>query len=179
MEIRLIADGEERLCNDFHNRIYNDKRTFQQWKWAFIQNTYHKKPIPYAVVIDDGKIVGTQAFIPIRMIDNNGIYWTTKSEGTLLEPDYRGRQLFKGMYELLFDYAKKNEFVYIWGFTAAVKALIPLGFKIPDKTEQIFMPFSTRSVLSMLKKDMQNKKESCMTKYGKILSVRELEVVQL
>lgn len=153
MEIRLIAEGEEELCNDFHNRAYNEKRTIQQWTWGFVQNNFKQKPIPYAVVVDQGKIVGTQAFIPIRMIDNDGIYWTAKSEGTLLDPEYRGKRLFQGMYELLFDYAKKHEFAYIWGFTAAVKALIPLDFEFPCKTEQMFFPFSSKSVVPMMNKN--------------------------
>ena len=108
MEKRLIAEGEEELCNNFHNRIDKRKRTTQQCKWDFVLNNYNKKPIPFTVVEDDGKIVGTQAFIPIRMIDKDGIYWTAKSEETLVDPDYRGNQLFEKMYSFLFDYAKED-----------------------------------------------------------------------
>jgi hypothetical protein len=152
VEIRLIADGEKELCNNFHNRIYKKNRTIQQWEWDFELNNYNKKPIPFAVVKDDGKIVGTQAFIPIRMIDNDGIYWTAKSEETLVDPDYRGQQLFEKMYSLLFNYAGEHEFANIWGFTPAVKAFKRLEFSIPGKTEQIFIPFSNRSIPTMMRK---------------------------
>ncbi len=153
MEIRLIADGEERLCNEFRNRIYGEHHTISQWRWEFAENTYDKRPIPYAVIEDDGKIVGTQAFIPTRMIDRDGVYWTAKSEATLLAPEYRGKHLFEKMYDLLFAYAEEHDFACIWGFTAAVRALAPLGFIFPSKTEQIFLPFSTRAVTAMMEKD--------------------------
>ncbi len=158
MEIRLIADGEERLCNDFRNRIYGEHHTLSQWRWEFAQNTYDKKPIPYAVIEDGGSVVGTQAFIPTRMIDRDGVYWTAKSEATLLAPEYRGKHLFEKMYDLLFRYAEEHDFACIWGFTAAVKALAPLGFIFPSKTEQIFMPFTTRSVTSMMGRDARGVK---------------------
>ncbi len=152
MEIRLIAEGEEELCNSFHNRIYKKNRTMQQWKWDFVLNNYEKRPIPFAVVEDDGKIIGTQAFIPIRMIDKDGIYWTAKSEETLVDPDYRGKQLLKKMYSFLFDYAEEHEFANIWGFTHAVKALKPLDFSIPGKIDQMFIPFLNRSIPAMMRK---------------------------
>lgn len=153
MEIRLIADGEERLCNDFRNKIYGEHHTLRQWRWEFAENTYDRKPIPYAVIEDNGNIVGTQAFIPTRMIDRDGVYWTAKSEATLLAPEYRGKHLFEKMYDLLFRYAEEHGFACIWGFTAAVRALAPLGFIFPSKTEQLFMPFTTRSVTSMMGRD--------------------------
>ncbi len=164
MEIRLIADGEEHLCNDFRNRIYGENHTLRQWHWEFAENTYDKKPIPYAVIEDGGNIVGTQAFIPIRMIDRDGVYWTAKSEATLLAPEYRGKHLFEKMYDLLFRYAEERRFACIWGFTAAVKALAPLGFIFPSKTEQIFTPFSTRAVVSMMGKDGHGAKENSTAK---------------
>jgi len=171
LEIRLIAEGEEELCNSFQNRIYKKNRTIEQWKWDFVLNNYDKIPIPYAIVEDNGEIVGTQAFIPIRMIDKDGIYWTAKSEETLVDPDYRGKQLFEKMYALLFDYAKEHEFSYIWGFTPATKAFTRLGFTIPGKTEQIFMPFSNRSIPVMMRKNLYGKKESVLDKF-KITVIR-------
>ncbi len=162
MEIRLIAEGEEQLCNDFHNRVYKKSRTMAQWKWDFVLNNYDRSPIPYAVVEDDGKIVGTQAFIPIRLIDRDGIYWTAKSEETLVDPNYRGQQLFEKMYALLFDYARDHELAYIWGFTPAIKAFVRLGFEVPGETHQLFMPFSTRSIPVMMKKGGYGKETSLL-----------------
>lgn len=176
MEVRLISEGEEKLCNHFHNRIYKKNRTIKQWKWDFTLNNYDNIPTPYAVVEDSGNIVGTQALIPIRMIDKDGIFWTAKSEETLVDPAYRGKQLFEKMYALLFDYAKEHEFAYIWGFTPAIKAFVRLNFTIPGKTEQIFMPFSSRSIPLMMSKSMYGKKESVIDKF-KISVIRSGSVL--
>jgi hypothetical protein len=152
MEIRLIADGEEEACNNFFNRIYKTNRKIRQWKWEFSSNNYDKKPVPYAVALDNGNVIGTQAFIPIRMIDKDGIYWTAKSEQTLVDPNYRGKKIFEKMYDIFFDYAKKHDFAYIWGFTSAVKPLRRLDFVIPYNTSQLFIPFSNRSIRTILEK---------------------------
>jgi len=152
VQIRLIKNNEFKTCNDFYNRIYGKRRTYQQWEWEFKNNNYKPDEIPFVVVDDSGRIAGTQAFIPIRMIDKNGIYWTAKSEETLVDPDYRGKQLFEKMYNYLFDYARDHKFHSIWGFTPATKAFKRLNFAIPGVTTQIFYPFSVKSVSSLLGK---------------------------
>ncbi len=56
------------------------------------------------------------------------------------------------MYDLLFTYAEEHQFASIWGFTPAIKAFTKLGFDVPTVTEQIFLPFSSRSIGPMLEK---------------------------
>lgn len=146
MKVRLIADGESEKCNDFYNRIYGKNRTISQWRWEFEPRQFQCDKRPFVLVDDNGRIAGTQAFIPIRMIDSDGIFWTAKSEETLVDPDYRGQKLFEKMYQLLFDYADQNGLEYVWGFTAATKAFKRLGFEMPAQTTQLFFPFSTRSI---------------------------------
>lgn len=146
MKIRLITADEANTCNDFHNRIWKDRRTVEQWRWDFLPDQHGTAELPFAVADDDGRIVGTQAFIPIRMIDRDGVFWTAKSEETLVDPEYRGQKLFDTMYGLLFEYARRHHFAYIWGFTAATKAFLKLGFSTPGRTSQLFFPFSVKSV---------------------------------
>lgn len=165
MDIKLVDDGEEILCNQFYNRIYKKNRTIDQWRWEFAQNNYKSPPIPYARVMDNGQVVGTQAFIPIRMIDSDGIFWTAKSEETLVDPNYRGRQLFEKMYNLLFDYARINQFASIWGFTPAIKAFKHLDFSFPGKVDQIFIPFQNKSISSLLKKEDSSENVSRKNKF--------------
>jgi GNAT superfamily N-acetyltransferase len=176
VEIRLITEGEEEQCNNFHNRIYKQNRTMQQWEWEFVLNNYNIKPIPFAVVEDEGKIVGTQAFIPIRMIDKDGIYWTAKSEATLVDPAYRGQQLFEKMYNFLFEYATDNDFASIWGFTPAIRAFKRLGFNSDGKVEQIFIPFLNRSIPDMINKNSYGLPDSFKDKI-KIMLFRSVGVV--
>lgn len=152
MEIRFVQSGEEAACNDFHNRLHQDHRQISHWRWEFVENGFDRPPIPFVLAKDGDRIVGTQAFIPIRMIDRDGVFFTAKSEATLVDPDYRGQQLFEKMYDLLFQYAEEEQLAYIWGFTPAIKAFTRLQFDTPGETAQIYLPFSSRSVTSMSKK---------------------------
>ena len=146
MHIRFIQPEEAEACNDFHNRVFGDNRTLDQWRWGFLPAGFAADRIPFVVVDDDGRIAGTQAFIPIRMIDRQGVFWTAKSEETLVDPAYRGKKLFEKMYALLMDYMRDHDLHCIWGFTAATKAFTRLGFETPGGTTQLFMPFSGRAV---------------------------------
>ncbi len=101
---------------------------------------------------EEGKLIGTQAFIPIRMIDTGGVYWTAKSEATLIDFKYWGQHLLEKMYDPLLEYADKHDFAFVWGFTPAVKAFAQLPFEFPGKTEQLFLPFSSRSVTALANK---------------------------
>lgn len=159
MEIRLATKHEAEVCNEFHNRIYHNNRNLTQWQWEFLPRDFPTDSIPYVVVIDQGKIVGSQAFIPIRMIDESGVFWTVKSEETLVAPGYRGKKLFERMYILLFDYLKKNEIHCVWGFTGARKAFERIGFRIPQTTSQYFFPFTGLSITSLIDKQTDAKQK--------------------
>ena len=95
IEVRVVEDKEREACNQFHNQFYKKSRSFDQWQWEFTRNLYNVSSVPFAVAITRGKIVGTQALIPIRMIDGSGVYWTAKSEETLVDPQFRGTKLFE------------------------------------------------------------------------------------
>ncbi|MCB2230488.1 GNAT family N-acetyltransferase [bacterium] len=150
MKIRLIRNDDAEACNALHNKFSHNKRSLDQWRWDFDNGLYETDQLPFAVADDDGRIVGTQAFIPIRFIDREGVYWTAKSEETLVDPDYRGQKLFDRMYELLFDYAKERDLRYVWGFTPATKAFLKLGFKIPCATEQLLFPFHADGISNLI-----------------------------
>lgn len=143
MIIRFIEEKDVATCNEFHNRAYGTSRTIEQWRWEFVPTIYRDDKIPFAVVDDGGKIVGTQAFIPIQMIDLEGVFWTAKSEETLVDPAYRGQELSAKMYRFLFEYAEDKNLAYIWGFTYATKALDRVGFVKPSVTTQLIFPFSS------------------------------------
>ncbi len=152
MIIDLVQLADYAACNEFHNRIHLDHRSMTQWRWEFVGNTYGVSPIPFICAKDGDRVVGTQAFIPIRMIDRDGVYWTAKSEETLVDPEYRGQQVFEKMYDLLFRYAEVHQFAFIWGFTPAVKAFTRLQFATPSETRQLFLPFSSQSATPMMRK---------------------------
>jgi len=92
----------------------------------------------------DGVVLGTQALIPIKMIDTDGVFLTAKSEETLLDPTMRGEGALERMYALLFARAEEMSITAIWGFTPAVKAFIRLGFDVPGRTAQLLTVLDSR-----------------------------------
>ena len=137
MDIRLATIRDGPLCNSFHNRVYECNRTDNQWRWEFTYRMSGKDELPFVHAIVDSKVVGTQALIPVRFIDKDGVFWTAKSEETLVDPSMRGEKLFARMYELAFDFARNGEYKSIWGFTPAERAFTSIGFDIPAYTKQI------------------------------------------
>lgn len=127
---RLATAADYININAFHNRIDKPNRTMEQFYWEFRDGPIG--PSIYVVAEDGDKIVGTNCVIPINLIDSNGnLYKSGKSEDTLVDPTYRGQNIFNNIYEFLFEECKKQGVSVIWGFTSANKPFEKLGFEIP------------------------------------------------
>lgn len=144
MVITFISDDDIQEANEFHNRAYGGDRSIAQWRWQFDRLIGGVRP--FAVAKSDGRIVGTQALMPITMLTPSGTVLTAKSEETLVDPSMRGKGVFQSMYRPLLDLAKTNGVQAIWGFTPAYKPFEALGFTVPARTSQLVLPFSARAV---------------------------------
>ena len=156
IKIRLATKADSKDCNSLHNRAYGVSRTLDQWNWTFQNQLFTDLELPFVVAEDKEKIVGTQALIPIQMIDKDGVYWSAKSEETLVDIDYRGQGLFEKMYEKIFEIAKVSNFHSIWGFTPARKSFLRVGFEIPIDTSQLFKPLKAKCVVTLLNTEDNN-----------------------
>lgn len=143
MLVEWLRDEDIAEANDFHNRAYGTARTLAQWRWEF------DRPIgsvrPFAVAKEEGRIVGTQALMPITLVTPKGSVLTAKSEETLVDASMRGRGVFQAMYAPLFDVARVNGVQAIWGFTPAFKPFEGIGFNIPARTSQLVYPFNANA----------------------------------
>lgn len=137
MDIRLATVTDGPSCNNFYNRIYERQRTDKQWLWEFAHRIPEKVELPFVYATEGSNVIGTQALIPIRFLDSDGVFWTAKSEETLVDPSMRGQNVFSRMYDLAFDVARNGEYKSIWGFTPAERAFTRIGFEIPTHTKQI------------------------------------------
>ena len=179
VDVRLLTEKDIEASNELHNEAYDRRRTLNQWRWEFLPHRLECNQIPFAVADDGGRIVGTQALIPIQMIDREGVFWTAKSEETLVASAYRGQKLFERMYDLLFEFAQDHRFRYIWGFTPATKSFKRIGFDVPGQTAQLFYPFSARSVSTgtasaSLKSDPSLRSRLLRPLYGPVVSVARI-----
>lgn len=141
VEIRKLRPEELPLANDFFNRIYGSARTFDDFKWEFMDGP--AGPAVYVGAIDTSvkdtlKVVGIQCAIPLWMRTPEGQeILTAKSEDTLVDPDYRGQAIFDRMYQLLFEECRTIGIKYVWGFTPAFKPFVKVGFQLNFKSSQL------------------------------------------
>ena len=136
-------------CNAFYNRIYEIDRPVAGWHWEFSEHTPSDTRLPFILIERAQTVVGTQAYIPIEMIDKDGAFPTGKSEETLVDPSMRGKQMFKRLYEHLFEVAQEEKIHGLWGFTPAGKAFRKIGFDTPATVTQLFKPLSADFVSHM------------------------------
>ena len=123
---RLATAADYININAFHNRIDKPNRSIEQFYWEFRDCPFG--PAIYVVAEDGEKIVGTNCVIPIDLIDSKGnIIKSGKSEDTLVDPVYRGQNIFNNIYDSLFEESKKQGVSVIWGFTSSTKAFEKLG----------------------------------------------------
>lgn len=142
------SDGER--CNVFYNQYYKRQRTIEQWRWEFCRQVLDDGTIPFAMAEHGGEVVGTQALIPIELIDGTGTYWSAKSEETLVASSMRGRGLFRRLYEPLMRLARERRLESIWGFTPATSAFLKEGFTAPARTSQLVRAFNNKALGALL-----------------------------
>jgi GNAT superfamily N-acetyltransferase len=147
MLVRYITPADVTACNDFHNRFYGKRRTEAQWRWEF--GHYSGDRNPFFVVEDEGRIVGTQALIPLTMVDAEGEFPCGKSEETLIDASLRGKNVLEQLFGLAYAYAAETGMQTIWGFTPAIKPLKRVGFAIMNRTSQLFLPLSSRALSAL------------------------------
>ena len=138
VKYRQAEEKDYKKINDFHNRLYSSNRTIEQFRWEF-----HNSPAGRSIYIigeDNDEIAGTNCVIPIFLINSKGEkVLTGKSEDTLVDPKYRGQNVFYNLYQVLFEKCIENGVKVIWGFTSAYKPFKKLGFKIPYEHQQILI----------------------------------------
>ncbi len=146
IEISLLQDTDIDDVIRFYNSIYKSNRTRDKFDWEFKDAAAGKAIYVIAKDSDTKIIVGTQCAIPIELIATRGkSILTAKSEDTLVDPAYRGLNIFENMYKLLFEECRKSGIKYLWGFTSAKKPFLKLGFEIHYDHSQSLMVFDVLS----------------------------------
>lgn len=132
IEYKVATKSEYILINDFYNRIHKTNRTIEQFNWEFNEGPKGNGIYIYAWDTEEKQVVGTQGAILLDVVDQEGTkILTAKSEDTLVDPNYRGKNIFNNMYDMLFEKCIERGVFSIWGFTTAIKPFIKMGFEVP------------------------------------------------
>jgi GNAT superfamily N-acetyltransferase len=111
----------------FHNAFYGTSRSPAQWRWQYQSFRPHQAVV--AVARSGGRIIGTQAAMPVPMRVHGRVVWAGKSENTLLHPSFRGSGVMEDLYEHMVAACLARGIRFLWGFTGAVKAFRRFGFQ--------------------------------------------------
>jgi GNAT superfamily N-acetyltransferase len=152
--IRDYLEGDEGQINDLHNKEYNTNRNIEQWKWEF-QNGPCGKSI-FVVAEYKGKIIGTQALLPIILSQQGNDILSGKSEETLVDRDFRGKGILKKLLSRCFDIADKRGIKVIWGFTPQDEIFKRSGFHISGKLKYAILTINCFQTYQLNKNKVPN-----------------------
>jgi hypothetical protein len=119
----------------FHNTAYGESRTEDQWLWQFGHTTLPDGTLPFVVAKLGGRVVGTQARIPIRAVSESGDFLTGKFEEILLALGCRGQGVFDRMYDLLCKIAQEMGISYDLRLRAGRAGVCPGRFRDPHEDQ--------------------------------------------
>lgn len=112
---------------DFINEHRAHKTNLEAFHWQF---SFNRSSAVVVGLEADGKIVGSQAMMPIPLRIKNKALASGKCENSYIQPDLRG----KGKFGELFNFAENKSaqagMKVLWAFTPAIKPYSKLGFEV-------------------------------------------------
>lgn len=119
--IRRYNPGDEsqiiQLFQEVFGKPMGKTENIKHWKWEYKNNPNDRLEIILAV--DENKIVGHYAVIPVRMKIGNKEYTTSLSLDTMTRRNYRGQGLFPTLATELYNNIGKNGIPITYGFPNA------------------------------------------------------------
>ncbi len=116
--IRRYKPGDETqiilLFQDVFGKKMGKTESIKHWKWEYRDNPNDRLEILLAV--DENKIVGHYAVIPVRMKIGSKEYLTSLSLDTMTRRNYRGQGMFPTLATKLYDMLGKSGIPITYGF---------------------------------------------------------------
>ena len=137
LKIREYRRGDEYGILSLQEEYGEKKKALEEWRWKFRNGPCG--PSIFGVIEDKGEIVGTQALTPVMLCFGGRNILGAMSEWTLLRSEYRGKGLFKKLYNKCFNIALEKNIKLIWGFTGAVKAFAGYGFSFYTNQKELLI----------------------------------------
>lgn len=119
--VRPVRQSDINKVLSLHNEFYKEQRTPEQWHWEYASN--YPDYFVFVVSEYEGRVVGTQGMIPIYLNINQKLYLSGKSENSLVDKNYPGKNkfTFKEMYFFAMSECKSKNMCCVWGFTPLKK----------------------------------------------------------
>jgi GNAT superfamily N-acetyltransferase len=123
------------------------------WNWQFFQNPFATNTDSLIVPVENGKVVGFNGSMPVRLKYKTGHTEAIWSCDTIVDPEHRG----KGFGKVLFDEVQKKASIVL-GFgisDAAAPILRRSGWRVNREVEEYYYQRKITGPRSILKKAVQ------------------------
>ncbi len=155
---RLAEENDYPTIVEFYNKFHpTSKRDLNTFLWFYTQGVYGN--CVFIVAFVNEQLVGFYGVIRIVVTTASGEkVLTGKCEDALIDPEFRGKNILKGLIAKVFDECTRQGIVALWGFTALREAFIRIGYEVPYKNSQSIAVGSFFTAYKQLDKPSGNSK---------------------
>ena len=118
MTVRRYQKGDERQIQSLFKKTFNYQRSIEEWEWKFKKKPEHTEPF-ILVFEEDCKIIGHISLWVENAFMNGRLAKIGIRVDTMVDPDARGKGVYKKLNEALLEEASHEGIVYLYGFPAA------------------------------------------------------------
>ncbi len=142
--IRKATPEDLKDINDFYNEEYNSNRSWQQFKWQFIDNPLG--PAIFYIATKNDKIIGTVSSIPYMLTDKFGNkILTAKREQSIVTSEFRGQGIYQELLKAIISDLKTINVEYLWAVSQAIKSSKKGGFTSLGSIFSSYLIFDQKS----------------------------------
>lgn len=123
---------------EFYNEGFGVQRTPAEWMWQY--GTFRPELTVFTVARNGGRIIATQAMMPIWLRVGGNRVLTGKAESTLLHPEFRGIKAMEPLYAYAIEESRRKGMRFLWAYTGAFRAARRWGYDDFPVTRQYLRP---------------------------------------
>lgn len=123
---------------EFYNEGFGVHRTPAEWMWQF--GTFRPELTVFTVARNEGRMIATQAMMPIWLRVAGNRVLTGKAESTLLHPEFRGIKAMEPLYAYAIEESRRKGMRFLWAYTGAFRAARRWGYNDFPVTRQYLRP---------------------------------------
>jgi GNAT superfamily N-acetyltransferase len=124
LSVAVKDDFEE--VYEMHKKYFGELRSPYVWEWEYGGSNPFKSA--FVIARHEDKIVATQGMMIIPLVVNGKVYESGKNESLLIDSEFRGRGLYRNLYQFALDEYGKYNIICLWGFTKKEGAFTSVGF---------------------------------------------------
>lgn len=142
MTIRMYKQGDETQIQQLYTKVFHKVRSHEMWKWKFLDHPTSINPF-ILVFEEEGKILGHISLWVATVFINGEESYIGLRIDTMVDPDARGKGIYRKLNESLLEKAKERGIKLLYGFPAEKAKAILLattnGVHVTDITRYMMV----------------------------------------